>query len=211
MGRALAAFVVLGAVLAGGISALSFERGTARACLVVIRQERYLTEWIERSPVIAIGRWEAIDERRVRFVVEEPIKGTRKGAMLNVDNRGTGTAFACSPYEEPFHYGYRFEPGTRSVVLLEKEVNGLWQIAYWSFAVFDVPESANSFLTGTGPQFGRAATDIRLSTILDAAGYEGDISLEAAQAFALVGPNKAPWWPALAVIGSLVGGAGGVG
>ncbi|MBE0609700.1 MAG: hypothetical protein IH609_09990, partial [Dehalococcoidia bacterium] len=73
------------------------------------------------------------------FVVEENIQGSAKGESFRVDNRGTYTAVACSPYEEPFREGYRFADGERYVMFLEDEVDGLWQVGYLGLAAFPAP------------------------------------------------------------------------
>jgi hypothetical protein len=201
--------------------------GTANACSIVTPADKYIGESVERSAIVAIGKWEAVSAHEVTFVVEQPLKGTKAGERLAVDNRTTYTAFACSPYDEPFREGYRFVPGERAVVLLEKEVDGLWQVSYLSLAAFEVPESLNAPLEGVGWYFGDpeggSATDIRLSTIVAASGFEGAVSLAPAALPPRAGATQAPpgqtlvhsesvpggdgrnWWPFVALGGGATG------
>ena len=184
-------------------------------------------DWVHRTPIVAIGRWEAVNEREVTFAVEQPLKGVEAGQRLPVDNRTTYTGIACSPYDEPFREGYRFVPGERAIVLLEKEVDGLWQVGYLSLAAFEVPENLDAPLEGMGWYFGDSEagtpTDIRLSTIVAASGFEGEVSLEpAALPPPAIGTQPAPgrtlvtsgsvptsdernWWPFVALGGGAMG------
>ncbi len=98
---------------------------------------------IQRAPVVAIGTWVESTERAAVFRVDEALKGTAPGEQFRVDNRGTYTAAACSPYDEEPHSGFRFAEGERSVLVLQAEVEGLWQVSFWGFAAFDVPAAEN--------------------------------------------------------------------
>ena len=79
--------------------------------------------------------------REATFVVEENLRGSTEGESFRIDNRGTYTAFACSPYEEPFREGYRFTDGERYVMFLENEADGLWQVGYLGLAAFPAPDN----------------------------------------------------------------------
>ena len=98
-----------------------------------------LPDLVGQSPIIAIGKWRDAGEFEATLVVDESLKGTEPGAMHTFDNRQTYTRVACSPYEEDFHEGFRFADGERSLVFLERQVDGLWQIGWSSYAAFDVP------------------------------------------------------------------------
>lgn len=67
------------------------------------------------------------------------LQGSTRGESFRIDNRGTYTAVACSPYEEPFRDGYRFTSGERYVMFLENETDGLWQVGYLGLAAFPAP------------------------------------------------------------------------
>ena len=194
----------------------------ASACSIVLPTDARFGDWVHRVPIVAIGRWEAASDREVTFAVEQPLKGTKVGERLAVDNRTTYTSIACSPYDEPFREGYRFVPGERAVVLLEKEVEGLWQVGYLSLAAFEVPESLDSPLEGVGWYFGDSEagtpTDIRLSTIVAASGFEGEISLAAAAppprqtsvtSASVPASDERNWWPIAALGAGAMGVAAG--
>jgi len=170
-------------LLVGVGSAFWTGHETARACSIAVPTDARFGDWVLRSTIVAIGRWEEVSAREVTFVVEQPLKGVDAGERLAVDNRTTYTAFACSPYDEPFREGYRFVPGERAVVLLEKESDGLWQVGYLSLAAFEVPPTLDAPMEGLGWYFGDpeggTPTDIKLGTIVEASGYQGDVSLAA--------------------------------
>jgi hypothetical protein len=192
----LLASLTIAAVLAFALAGTSLSGVlTAQACSIVTPHDVFMPETVHRSPIVAIGRWEDSQQRVATFVVEHPLKGAESGDRLRVDNRTTYTAMACSPYDEPFREGYRFPSGERAVLLLEKEVDGLWQISHLSLAVFEVPDSLDAGMEGIGWYFGDpeagTPTDVKLSTIIEATGYEGAVSLEPGDPSA----DVAPWVP----------------
>ncbi len=112
---------------------------SAQACSLVGLSAREIPGLVERTPIIAIGTWIETGEYEATLVVDESLKGTDVGARHKFDNRQTYTRFACSPYEEDFHSGFRFKDGERSLVFMEKQLDGLWQVGWSSYAAFDVP------------------------------------------------------------------------
>lgn len=121
------------------VSGVGRPPSNAAACSLAPLELRYLPNLVERTPIIAIGTWAEAGEYEATLVVDESLKGTEAGARHVFDNRATYTMVACSPYDEDFHSGFRFKDGQRSVVFMDKQVDGLWQIAWSSFAAFDVP------------------------------------------------------------------------
>ncbi|MGE3809594.1 MAG: hypothetical protein AB7K24_33435, partial [Gemmataceae bacterium] len=135
MKTAFVVAAVFAAVLAAGVASTP----AVSACSLAPLERRYLPDLVERTPIIAIGTWADTGEYEATLVVDESLKGTEAGARYLFDNRGTYTMAACSPYEEEFHSGFRFEDGQRSVVFMEKQVDGLWQIGWSGYAAFDLP------------------------------------------------------------------------
>ncbi len=97
-------------------------------------------ETVAESKVVAIGTFTGATARSATFRVDEALKGPASGTELKIDNRTSYTYFACSPYDEPFDQGGRFEKGDRRIVMLNKEVDGLWQISYFSDTAWSIPE-----------------------------------------------------------------------
>lgn len=168
------------AILAGTAAAffsLVLSADRVAACSLAPVDSRSLPGVVARTPIIAIGVWSESLDREATFTVEEPLKGTAAGARIAVDNRETHTAVACSPYDEPFRKGRRFGKGDRALVLLEKEVDGLWQVGWSSFAVYEVPHDdfAPLMMLGSGlthePPMPLAAA---LSTVRAAGGRPTD-------------------------------------
>ena len=184
MQRFIPPCLALAVLLAAAAFAFDPTAPTAHACSIVTPNDARFADTVDRSPIVAIGHWEDSKERTVTFVVDQPLKGAGEGERLQVDNRTTYTAMACSPYDEPFREGYRFVPGERAVLLLEKQVDGLWQVAYLSLAAFEVPSSFDAGMDGVGWYFGDpeagTPTDVRLRTVVEAAGFEGAVSLNPA-------------------------------
>lgn len=135
--RALFALLLLGCGVLGGLAVGGPSQ--VFACSIVAPSSTTIGLAVGKSPVIAIGRIADSDRREATFVVEENIQGSASGESFRVDNRGTYTAFACSPYEEPFREGHRFADGERYVMFLETEVDGLWQVGYLGLAAFPAP------------------------------------------------------------------------
>jgi hypothetical protein len=132
--------LVLALVAGASLAGLAGPRPTpASACSIVPPSARTIGLAVETSPVIAVGRIAESSRRQATFVVEESIKGSARGDSFVVDNRGTYTAVACSPYDEPFREGYRFATDTRYVLFLEQQVDGLWQVGYLGLAAFPAP------------------------------------------------------------------------
>jgi|GEM_PF-4591113 len=193
----IVASLTVAAVLAGAAAAVPWHGArTAHACSIVTPHDAFMARTVEQSPIVAIGHWEDSQERAATFVVEQPLKGAQAGDRLRVDNRTTYTAMACSPYDEPFREGYRFLPGERAVLLLEKEVDGLWQVSHLSLAVFEVPHSLDAPMDGVGWYFGDpeagTPTDVKLRTIVEAAGYGGGVALSGGESPA---PGRLPPGP----------------
>ncbi|MGK2965419.1 MAG: hypothetical protein ACSLFM_07415, partial [Tepidiformaceae bacterium] len=132
----LAVVMVVGSVAAGVVAG---GPDSARACSIATFTGLYAADTVERNAVVAVGTWVESSEREAVFEVDEALKGAEVGERFVVDNRGTYTQMACSPYDEPFHGGYRFSEGERSVLFLEKEVDGLWQVGWLSYAAFPAP------------------------------------------------------------------------
>ena len=105
---------------------------------------------VQQAPIIAIGMWGDASERRAVLRVDEGLKGVAAGDSLVVDNRTAYTAAACSPYDEPFHEGFRFAAGERSVVMLQLQVGGLWQVANLGLAAWPAPIDDLEPLPGMG-------------------------------------------------------------
>lgn len=137
--RTLLALLLLGCGALGGIAVGGPSQ--VSACSIVGPSAATIGLAVGKSPVIAIGRIVESTRREASFVVEENLRGSANGESFRVDNRGTYTAVACSPYEEPFREGYRFADGERYVMFLESEVDGLWQVGYLGLAAFPVPAS----------------------------------------------------------------------
>jgi hypothetical protein len=141
----IAAVALLTAIALGSVAT---GPRTASACSLVSLTAQYLPGLVERTPVVAIGTWTDSEERTATLVVDEGLKGAADGDEFVVDNRQTDTQLACSPYEEAFRIGHRFHDGQRSVVFLEKEVNGLWQVGWSSRAAFALPVDDMAPLSG---------------------------------------------------------------
>jgi hypothetical protein len=135
--RALIALLLLGCGVLGGLAVGGPSR--AFACSIVAPSTTTIGFAVGKSPIIAIGRIADSAQREATFVVEENLQGSARGESFRVDNRGTYTAVACSPYEEPFREGYRFADGERYVMFLENESDGLWQVGYLGLAAFPAP------------------------------------------------------------------------
>ncbi len=138
MHRALFALLLLACGALGGLAAGGPSQ--ASACSIVPPSTATIGLAVARSPVIAIGRISESARREATFIVEENLQGSTRGESFRIDNRGTYTAVACSPYEEPFREGYRFAQGERYVMFLEEEVDGLWQVGYLGLAAFPAPD-----------------------------------------------------------------------
>lgn len=93
----------------------------------------------EHSEIVAIGTFTEVTHRSASFRVDESMVGSTKGSTLQVDNRTSYTYMACSPYDEPFHHGGRFKAGDKRILMLEKQVDGLWQIAFFGDAAWSIP------------------------------------------------------------------------
>jgi len=130
------AVALLGAL---AVAAIGTTPTAVHACSIVPPSTRTIGLAVEKSPVIALGEISSAELREAEFVVVESIRGTTPGEVFRLDNRGTYTAAACSPYDEPFQGGDRFAAGQSYVMMLERKVDGLWQIAYLGLAAFPVP------------------------------------------------------------------------
>jgi len=130
-----------GAVLALTAGALLVVTGArpVSACDRSLISGRLIPSTVAESQVVAVGEFVAAAKRSATFRVDESLRGPAVGATLNVDNRTAYTDAACSPYDEPFREGFRFKKGDRKVLILEKEVDGLWQVGFYSDAAWDVP------------------------------------------------------------------------
>lgn len=148
-----------------------------QACSLVPLTPESLPDLVERTAIIAVGTWTSTSEGEATLTVTEALKGARIGADLEVDNRQGRLGADCSSYNDSFQDGYRFSEGQRSVVFLEKEVDGLWQVGYFSFAAFDVPENDAVPLSGPGrdPSVNMfSLSDLRAATIDDRAGVPAE-------------------------------------
>lgn len=167
--RALFALLLLGCGALGGLAA--GRPSQVFACSIVAPSATTIGLAVGKSPVIAIGRIVESARREATFVVEENIQGSAKGESFRVDNRGTYTAFACSPYEEPFREGYRFADGERYVIFLENEADGLWEVGYLGLAAFPAPANDDEKLrtdwyASPAKVFDLTLTDIRAAVAL---------------------------------------------
>lgn len=140
MRRVVASFLLFGAVLAGGMGVLSFEGRTVSACSRQSIMAQYIPDAVAVSQVVAIGTFEVASERTASLRVDEGLLGAEPGQLLQIDNRTSYTGMACSPYDEPFQDGYRFRVGDRRIVILETEVDGIWQVGFYSDTAWEVPE-----------------------------------------------------------------------
>ncbi len=133
--------VVVVLVSVAALAALALS-GTpnADACGRSMVAAPFIPETVAKSEVVAIGEFVGGTERAAEFRIDEPLRGPGVGTILQVDNRTAYTFSACSPYDEPFHEGGRFSPGDRKLVILEREVDGLWQVGFSSDTAWDVPE-----------------------------------------------------------------------
>ena len=102
MQRFIPPCLALAVLLAAAAFAFDPTAPTAHACSIVTPNDARFADTVDRSPIVAIGHWEDSKERTVTFVVDQPLKGAGEGERLQVDNRTTYTAMACSPYDEPF-------------------------------------------------------------------------------------------------------------
>lgn len=118
---------------------LAASHRTAVACSRLGFSSAAVPTTVAESKVVAIGTFTAATPRSATFRVDEALVGPPEGTTLNIDNRLSYTYFACSPYDEPFDKGNRFAKGDRRIVMLSKEVDGLWQIAYFSDTAWEIP------------------------------------------------------------------------
>ena len=133
---------LVGVVLVGAAGLIGVGRAsTADACSRDLIRAHYIPGVVEKSGVVAIAEVTAATERVATFRVEEALKGSGVGALVRVDNRTAYTGSACSPYDEPFGEGFRFRVGDRKILILEKEVDGLWQVAFGSDTAWNVPSN----------------------------------------------------------------------
>lgn len=145
---------------------------TAHACSLVGLTRESLPALVERTSIIAVGTWTSTSEREATLTVSEGLKGAHAGADLEVDNRQAWLGANCSTYSDSFQDGYRFTEGQRSVVFLEKEVDGLWRVGYFSFAAFVVPDDDTVPLSGPDrePSTGMfSLSELRAATVSDRA------------------------------------------
>jgi len=143
MSRWLRSTLAAAAIVAAALGGMLAQTAGVLACTIGPPLEAHIPEHIQRAPVVAIGTWVRSTERVAVFRVDEALKGTTPGEQFRVDNRGTYTSAACSPYDEEPHSGFRFAEGERSVLVLQAEVEGLWQVSFWGLAAFDVPATGN--------------------------------------------------------------------
>jgi len=134
----------VGMAIAGIVVAVSFSTAAApqpaSACSRMGISAEYIPDTVAKSPVVAIGTFVEASERVGIFRIDEAIKGPAAGSMLEIDNRTAYTGSACSPYDEPFGEGFRFRPGDERLLILEKEVDGAWQVAFYSDTAWPAPE-----------------------------------------------------------------------
>lgn len=225
--RALFAMLLLGCGAFGGLA--TGGPSQVFACSIVAPSATTIGLAVGKSPVIAIGRIVESARREATFVVEENLRGGTEGESFRVDNRGTYTAFACSPYEEPFREGYRFADGERYVMFLENETDGLWQVGYLGLAAFPAPDNHSEKLradwyASPGGVFDLTLGDIRAlvvqrdapplrpaaTTSADPSGEQpgpdGNVHGRTSTAAKLDGDGRAAMW-ALAVASVLAAGA----
>lgn len=126
------------ALTAGAVAALAVQKD-ARACSREMISDRTIPGAVQSSQIVAIGTFTAASERDATFRVDEALRGATAGQKLSIDNRTAYTQMMCTPYAEPFHEGFRFSVGQRKVLILEKQVDGLWQVGFFSDAAWDVP------------------------------------------------------------------------
>ena len=139
----------------------------ARACSIVGFASPHLATFLDQSPVVAIGTFEAASPNVITLRVEESLRGTTAGALLKVDNREPGLGADCSVYPGNAR-GSRFSSGARVVALLEPAPEGTaadWRPIYFGLAVFEYEgEDAPLRPWGTSAQFGTRA-DMPLLTL----------------------------------------------
>ena len=129
-------------IAAGGVSgSIALDSREADACGRSMVQAEHIPGVVDKSGVVAIAEVTAATERAATFRIEEALKGPTAGSLVRVDNRTAYTGQACSPYDEPFSEGFRFREGDKKVLVLEKEVDGLWQVGFSSDTAWDIPSS----------------------------------------------------------------------
>jgi len=140
------------------------------ACSLAPLTTDALHRWVvPNSQIVATGVWLESSERVAVFRVTNSLKGSAKGEVLRVDNRGTFPyGFSCNPYDDPFREGFRFEEGKRQLLILEKEVDGLWQVAGSSRAAFKVPQGPSEVLAMDWGSYEGVPND-ELPTLVDVA------------------------------------------
>lgn len=208
------AAALVGVVVAAGLASLP---RSASACTLAPFTIHFIPDLIERTPVIAVGTWTDSAEREVTLVVDEGLKGATEGDEFVVDNRETYLSSLCESYELPFRSGHRFKDGQRSIVFLEKEVDGLWWIGRAGYAAVDVPADDLEPLwwDGGAGLFGTSALDDVIATAAASeigsadAGMETDLGCQPPHIFdvrrvadyaslatwvALVTVSEAPEW-----------------
>jgi hypothetical protein len=109
------------------------------ACSRASISAAFIKDAVVDSQIVAIGAFTDASERTATFRVDETLKGPPAGATVAVDNRTSYTYMACSPYDEPFHEGGRFKPGDTRILLLDKQVDGVWQVAFFGDAAWNLP------------------------------------------------------------------------
>jgi hypothetical protein len=130
----------LAAGAAAGLAAVFLDGDQAFACSRVPLVAAYIPDAVGQSKVVAIGTITGHSEHAATFRVDERLMGAAEGDTFEIDNRTTHTSSACSPYDEPFNEGFRFRTGERVIMMLEKEVDGLWQVSFGSWAAWQLPD-----------------------------------------------------------------------
>ncbi len=115
---------------------------------------------VARTPIIAVGTWTSASEREAVLTVSEALKGTAVGAEISVDNRQSYIGADCSTYGEFAKARHRFSSGQQSVIFLEKEVDGLWHVGYFSLAAYDLPADDLAPLTMPGRDLGVTLSEL---------------------------------------------------
>lgn len=139
MSRLTALFAVFACVAAGALAS-AWSARPASACSRAGFSAEVVASTVAESKVVAIGTFTDATERAANFRVDEALVGPPTGTTLKIDNRTSYTYSACSPYDEPFDHGGRFAKGDQRIVMLTKEVDGLWQVSYFSEAAWSIPQ-----------------------------------------------------------------------
>jgi hypothetical protein len=158
----LATFVLLAAT-----TAVFQSPQSVYACSIAGLTSESLPSLVENTSIIAVGTWTTTSELEATLAVSEGLKGAQAGDEIEVDNRQARLGVDCSTYGESLKDGFRFTEGQRSVVFLEKEVNGLWQVGYFSFAAFEVDDDDSAPLLtpgGQNPSGIFSLSDVRTAT-----------------------------------------------